>query len=1060
MPPPAPVATSFPGPDALGRGVVVAPRAATPPGFAQAPRLVIDDEVLATPAHAAAFLHDRWLRRERVVIELATDNDALRAPEVSRLAPHQLPPDHVFARERLHTLLWANAYDLRRGEPRWWHGVLAQRRGGTPPPGDVGDVVLPDGCTAWVDGGPRGPLARPLTGRDELPLVHRESVALGRLTVQGDAAPRDALAPDQLAAVTHRAGPARIIAPAGSGKTRVLTARLRHLLRDRRVEPELVTAVAYNTRAAAEMRERTADLVGPDGRGPSIRTLHSLALWICNLDERREVIQERDVRALLDRLVRTARIPNQDPFQPYLEALAEVRLALRDPAEVEAVRGDVDGFAELFDRYREELAARRVVDFDEQIYRAIELLLTRPELRQRAQQVGTHLLVDEFQDLTPAFLLLVRLVAGPTMQVFAVGDDDQTIYSYAGATPQYLVDFDRWFPGAEHHALEVNYRCPPAAVDAAVTLLGHNRVRVDKAIHSGQAADPDGSGQAAGADGTGSAADVGGAGGTPRAGASGLAVHTVASDAAAARAVALVTDRLEAPTASTEQVAVLARVNSALLPVQVALTEAGVPHTAPLDTTVLGRTGVRTALAYLRLGLDLERMHREDVLDTINRPARKVKSAVQPLLPRGRTASIRQLEQLVDQLDGSHQDRFAGYLGDLRHLEAAITHGAETAACLRLIRDRIGLGEAMDALDSSRTRPEGSSHGDDLDALEQLAALHPEPATFREWLTDRLRVPGHPDGVTLSTVHRVKGMEWDHVVVFAANAGLFPHRLADDVEEERRIFHVAVTRCREHVDVVADRARTSPFVGELTRPADRPDHRRAGAVTAGATGGSRASSTDSAAAPPAAVTPTRREDGAVVAVAGLEVQLPGGFVGRVAEVDGGVAVVVARLGGGAGTGAGEGDGGAGSGAGEVDGGAGSGAGEVDGRTATRLRVPFGSPVTVAGRRTTLGAPPRRSGAGGLTARRTGLDDGPGTLRLDGEEPAVDDALYEALRAWRARIAAQSGVPAYLVFHDRHLQVIAGRKPRSVRELAGCPGVGPTKLERYGDDVLDVVEAHV
>jgi DNA helicase II / ATP-dependent DNA helicase PcrA len=99
--------------------------------------------------------------------------------------------------------------------------------------------------------------------------------------------------------------------------------------------------------------------------------------------------------------------------------------------------------------------------------------------------VGTHLLVDEFQDLTPAFLLLVRLVAGPSQQVFGVGDDDQTIYSYAGATPDHLVDFDRWFPGAAHHALEVNYRCPPGVVDAVTRLLSHNRHRVDKTIHSG-----------------------------------------------------------------------------------------------------------------------------------------------------------------------------------------------------------------------------------------------------------------------------------------------------------------------------------------------------------------------------------------------------------------------------------------------------------------------------------------------------------------------------------------------------------------------------------------------
>ena len=286
------------------------------------------------------------------------------------------------------------------------------------------------------------------------------------------------LNPTQREAVAATDGPVVVVAGAGSGKTRVLTARLRHLLRDRGVEPELVTALAYNTRAAAEMRERTEDL------DASIRTLHSLALRICTLVERRRIIDERDVRRLLDRLVRTARVPNQDPFQAYLDALAEVRLALRDPAEVEAERGDIDGFAEVFDRYRRLLADEQLLDFDEQIYLAIEVLLQRPDLRATVQRWGTHLLVDKFQDLTPAFLLLVRLVAGPSLQVFAVGDDDQTIYSYAGATPEHLTAFDRWFPGATHHALEVNYRCPPAVVDGAVRLLEHNRARVPKTIRS------------------------------------------------------------------------------------------------------------------------------------------------------------------------------------------------------------------------------------------------------------------------------------------------------------------------------------------------------------------------------------------------------------------------------------------------------------------------------------------------------------------------------------------------------------------------------------------------
>ncbi len=476
MPPTPPTATSFPGPPALGRSVVVGRDAPTPAGYEHVPRLVVDAEVLADPAPVTAVLRSRWLTRRPSVIELAVDNAEARAPESTEDPPYALPRDHSFHREHLHFLTWANSYDLRGDAPRWWHGVLAQRHLGAGHSA-AADIELPDGRDAFVDGGPRGPLP----DGPSRPVVHRESVTLGRLTLHRDSVPKEPLAPDQLAAVTHGHGPARIIAPAGSGKTRVLTARLRHLLTDRGVEPELVTALAYNTRAAGEMRARTSDLE------VSIRTLHSLALRICSLDQRRQVIGERDVRRLLDRLVRTARIPNQDPFQAYLDALAEVRLALVDPVEVEAQRGDIDGFAEVFVRYRQVLADEGLLDFDEQIYRAIELLLQRPDLRAQVQRWGTHLLVDEFQDLTPAFLLLIRLVAGPSMQVFAVGDDDQTIYSYAGATPEHLTAFDRWFPGASFHALEVNYRCPPAVVDAASTLLSHNRHRVDKRIRAARA---------------------------------------------------------------------------------------------------------------------------------------------------------------------------------------------------------------------------------------------------------------------------------------------------------------------------------------------------------------------------------------------------------------------------------------------------------------------------------------------------------------------------------------------------------------------------------------------
>lgn len=976
--PATPAPTPFPGPAALGRNVIVAAGAPAPAGFpGDAPRLVVDDDVLAHPGPAVAFLHARWARRQPTVVELAADNAALQQAEVDDRAPWDLPRGFTFLRERLAFLVWANSYDARRGAPVFWDAELAVRGGAEPGDGTTHDVVV-DGRPTWCDGGPRGPVA----GVDHA-LLHRETIRLRRrdadrfpLRLLGDAAPTDDLAADQLDAVAHASGPARVIAPAGSGKTRVLTARLRHLLRDRGIEPGLVTAVAYNTRAAQEMRDRL-----PNVRA-NVRTLHSLGFWICRLAHGdRQLLDEREQRAILDRLVRTAKVPNQDPFQPYLDALGEVRLGLRHPDTV-GVEYELDDFADTFRRYRDELDRRDAMDFDEQIFHAIELLLTNPQLRTHVQQVGTHLLVDEFQDLTPAFHLLVRLVASPSLQVFGVGDDDQVIYGYAGADPGYLIDYAAEFPGAVPHPLEVNYRCPPAVVEQVGRVLSHNRRRVDKVIRAGRTAPkpstPDDRWTA------------------------GVVTHGVDAGAMAARTVATIEDRIAAG-AHPRDVAVLARVNATLLPVQVALGEAGIPRTAPLSADVVGRTGVRTALAYLRLGLDPERMRREDVFDTLNRPSRKVKSAVAEHL-RGPRFSMDQLRQVEHVLSTTHADRWRGYLDDVQVISDAITEGADTERVLWLIRHRVGLGEAMDTLDSAKSRPEGSSHGDDLDALAQLAALHPDPVTFREWLVEALRRPGDDDGVTLSTVHRVKGMEWDHVVVFAANHGLMPHRLSEDDEEERRVFHVAVTRCRETVTVVSDRASVSPFVDELRHdPATRRPRERPQTPT-GDTGRPPRTGTDGV--PVVAATP------------GTTLTAPGGVPATIVRTDrfGTQRALTVEVGG------------------------------------AWAPLALDAPVAVDGQRVRLELQAAKVTPPATRAGTNGRLLGGGDDELAGD----DAARFEALRSWRTTQAREQQVPPYIVFNDTHLREIARRAPDSLVALSRCPGVGPNKLDRYGDDVLQVI----
>ncbi|MGH9063673.1 MAG: ATP-dependent helicase, partial [Acidimicrobiales bacterium] len=599
---------------------------------------------------------------------------------------------------------------------------------------------------------------------------------------------------------THAPGPARVIAPAGSGKTRVLTARLRHLLADRGVHPATVTAVAFNRKAAEELAERTADLRAA-GLDPHIRTIHSLALAICNglgggqPRARCRVVEEREVRGILEGITQLRPQANTDLLAPYLEALSMVRIGLVGPKQAEAAIPDASGLPAVFARYRAILGKEDLLDFDEQVYRAIEILLTDPEARHGAQALARHLLVDEFQDLAPAHLLLLRLMAAPVLDCFGVGDDDQVIYGYAGADPDHLISFHRYFPGATAYALDTNYRCPPEVVRAAGHLLSHNRRRIGKAVRAAP-------GKVA-------------AGG-------GLTVERVAPEAMGPAVVEQVTAWRDAGV-SPGDMAVLARVNAALLGAQVALGAGGVPASAPLDGRVLGRTGIRTALAYLRIAADPGHIARADVAETIRRPSRRIARNVVEMVTKRPHTSLADVRRLAKRLSGGDVAKLQSYAGELAALSRAAPEG--TAAVLRAVRLRVGLGEAMDALDGSKGAVERSSHGDDLAALEQVAALHPEAATFEAWLRGVLEGrPDHPGGsasgmVQLSTVHRVKGREWGHVIVLGAGADLFPHRLAHDHEEERRVFHVALTRGRDQVVVLADEEAPSPFVAEMEVPA-------------------------------------------------------------------------------------------------------------------------------------------------------------------------------------------------------------------------------------------------
>lgn len=966
----------MPDPLQLGRSVVVRPGQPAPPAWAGCERL----RVLRSDAATADSLCEAWRERVSLVVELTPDlglDDPGRPPDesITGLQPWEWEFDLDLVAERLHHALWANSVDARHGGTSYGWADRAVGGGGRRDNSGSGDVVLPDGRRAICDG---GPLDASLSRRAGIAVVHRISLERGLLVPLGDPEPSGVpLARDQLAAVGEPRAGARVIAPAGSGKTRVLTERARLLHAGWGLPADAMALVAYNVRAANEMRSRLGEL--PSLR---IRTLNALSLRLCG---RRSTIEETEVRRLLSGLVDFPRRAETDPAAPWIEALSRVRLGLADPNEVEDELGDVSDLQRVAREYREQLRDHDAADFDEQVAAAIERLLADAAFRRRAQRYARVLLVDEFQDLTPAHMLLIRLLSGPAGAVFGVGDDDQTIYGYAGATPRWLVDFDRWFPGSAEHPLEVNYRCPAPVVRAASNLLSHNSLRVAKTIRASR---NDESG----------AIDVRPGGKRP-----------------AAATVARVRELLGAGAgAAPADVAVLSRVNASLVPVQVLLRHSGIPVNRAMDGRFMSRSGVRAALAWLSIAAGPpDAVLGSSLREAARRPKRGMSQSLLDLVAKRRNAAG--LERLADWLESKSSrrdaDKVRAFAADVSKVRSAASRaGATTASVLAVVRSRIGDGGLDASADTLDRWSHGAiaAHADDLAALSELAELQPDPALFGGWLADHLAAPGEESGVTLASIHAVKGREWPHVVVHHVTSGLLPHRLAWDVEEERRVFHVGLTRCKESVTVVTGET-PSPFVAEMAGGAVPQEDRAVGGRPGQAwrdpaaasvredpaTGGVRRGPGGRGAVPgrvAAGSSRTARPSPiieTVPAALGLRFTRHGHDY-EVTEIHkDGVKAVVAG-----------------------------------GRAFTT--VEFGSIVNAARTAAVLG------------------------------HPACVEAA-EWLRAWRSERARSSGKPAYTVFDDRTLKALAAAVPTSEAALAKIPGIGPVKLETYGPELTAAFE---
>ena len=674
----------------------------------------------------------------------------------------------------------------------------------------------------------------------------------------------DALDPDQRQVAEHLEGALCVLAGAGTGKTRAITYRIAHGVAVGAYQPAQVLAVTFTARAAGEMRSRLADL---GVIGTQARTFHSAALrqltyfWPTAIGGRRPEIEK-----FKGRLVGTA---------AHRLGLSTDRALIRDlSAEVEwakvtmtlpedyvqkaaALRRDPPGglelatVAQVLAAYEEAKTERGVIDFEDVLLLMVGILLDREDIADQVRGQYKHFVVDEYQDVSPLQQRLLDLWLGRRRQLCVVGDVSQTIYSFTGATPDFLTSFASRYSGARTVRLSRDYRSTPQIVSLANRVLSRSR------RGGGALVLPAGAVELV----------------AQRPG--GPAVHfkDYEDDVAEAAGVVEQVGRLRSSGVPLSEIAVLYRTNSQSEAIERALSDAGIGYLVRGGERFFERDEVKRAVVMLRAAA---RTERANLTGDVGADARMVLGregwSEQPPAPRGavreRWDSLNAIVELADEL--------------------------------------------------------GSKRGADLDGLVaelgERAAAQNAPTV---------------EGVTLSSLHAAKGLEWDAVLLVGVSEGLLPISLAEGpaaIEEERRLLYVGVTRAREHLVISYARARNSG--GRASRkpsrfldgiwPTDDPDRR----------GGRGASSRP----------PRSPRERAKQAAAEFE-----------------------------------------------------------------------------------------------------ADNDPATI-----------ALFESLRAWRAKVAKERSRPAYTVFADTTLRSIAVVKPGTLPQLSLIHGVGAVKLQEYGADVLYVV----
>jgi DNA helicase-2/ATP-dependent DNA helicase PcrA len=587
----------------------------------------------------------------------------------------------------------------------------------------------------------------------------------------------------QYRAITHGAGAMLVLAGPGSGKTFVVTQRIKYLIEQYHVKPDGILVITFTKAAAAEMQDRFARLNEGKLYPVHFGTFHSVFFQILRHTYRftaQNIIRERDKYRFLTQIIGEmpeeirgqAQIDdNIELLQNLLSEISAVKNNGITPQEIQSTTVSQAEFEYIFQRYKQEMNRCRLIDFDDMVLLCRNLLVERPDTLKLWQERFQYILVDEFQDICSLQYEVVRMLAKPQDNLFIVGDDDQSIYGFRGSKPEIMMNFTKDYPEAQQVLLNVNYRSKQGIVDTAGKLIAHNKVRFAKEVKA-QNEQTDG-----------------------------VNIYSFSSKLKQAENIGLLIKQyMEQPGAKYSDIAILYRTNNHTVYTADKLMKEGIPfYMKEKPKNIYDSPIAKDIIAYLNYALYENCL--EDFLRIMNRPVRYIKKSTVPRQAFRMEALIQNnksteyvVQNIVDLYDA------------LRFIK-----GLNPFSAVNFIRKGIG----YEAFLKKQALENGRDAAKEIEMLEELMQLAKDFETIPEWLEhiqnydtimreitqqeNGLKSAG-TDAVSMVTMHSSKGLEWKVVILPDVNEGVVPHKKAvtdNELEEERRMFYVAMTRAKE-----------------------------------------------------------------------------------------------------------------------------------------------------------------------------------------------------------------------------------------------------------------------